>query len=194
MSNTEAIKKALSEHNITLSKEELSKIDSNKAEGGKHSRPYISKVYIGYPDIQTKKRLYYMAEIIDPEPEKLRPLYLSIFFGDVFTTDISKALAGRDTSLPYLVNGPFMSKNLDENVPIVGFEFDAPSIPYNNNLIVYNKDGSQQPGKHQMNVVGTAILWSAECDSQRYGSESPADEKATIYDRRLFTTKISSDA
>lgn len=194
MSSIEDIKNALADKNISLSEDELAKITSTQqTTESRGTKPFIETAYVGYPDIQTKKRVYYMASIADPQPEKKRPLYLSIYFGNVFTTDIAKALAGRNTLLPYLVIGPFTRDELNDSVPIVGFEFDAPVIPFNNNLITYTKDGKAQPGKHQMNVTGTAVLWSADCDTKRYGSSSPADEKATIYDRRLFSTKIVSD-
>lgn len=193
MSDIQSIKDVLANNNISLSSDELDKVVSAQKSLTSGTKPFIDTAYVGYSNLQTKKRMYYMASIADPQPEKKRPLYLSIFFGNVFTTDIAKALAGRNTLLPYLVVGPFTSDELNDNVPIVGFEFDTPAIPYNNNLITYTKSDKPQNGKHQMNVTGTAVLWSAHCDTKRYGSSTPADEKATIYDRRLFSTIIESD-
>lgn len=193
MSNIEDLKNAFEANNISLSEDELANLTTeSRPTGTRTTKPFMDKVYVGYDNIHTRKRIYYMAEIVDPQPEKMRPLYLSIYFGDVFTTDVSKALAGRDSQMPFLTVGPFTYDELNSSVPIVGLEFDAPAVPFNNKLIIYRVSQAQQLGEHQVNVVGNAVLWSAECDTQRYGDSFPADEKATVYDRRLFSTTLIS--
>lgn len=193
MSNIEDLKNVFETNNITLSDDELANLTTaSRPAGSRTTKPFMDKVYVGYDNIHTRKRIYYMAEIADPQPEKRRPLYLSIYFGDVFTTDVSKALAGRDSQMPFLTVGPFTYEELNSRVPVVGFEFDAPIVPYNNKLIIYREaqTKAQQSGEYRINVVGNAVLWGAECDTERYGDSSPADEKATVYDRRLFSTML----
>ncbi|HEU4913815.1 MAG TPA: hypothetical protein VFT16_00205 [Candidatus Saccharimonadales bacterium] len=180
----------LADKKIILKPEEIKAIAPI---GAKHTKPSISTVYVGYADPQTKKRVYYLATISNGEESSAKPLYLSLFFGNPFTTDIAKALAGRGKCQPCVTTGPFRVAELNPSMPIVGCEFDAPAVLDGTKLLLLGPEGwLPQEGNTQNVLVGTAVLWRARCDDRRYGGGATGDEKAEICDRRLFTVAISS--